>query len=579
MRLGPALIQHLVQVAADAAAAGYGGKEAIYAAGAAHVGIGRATLMRYLKEVTVHKQRKQRSDAGVTSVPMTMLHLVAATMMEGFRANNKKIMTVRKALKILESDGKIPRGRVDQASGEIVPWSDSTVLRALRLHGLHPDQLRLPTPATPQKSAHPNDVWQIDASISTLFYVPESGLADMSPAVFYKNKPGNFEKIKRQRLTRYVITDHCSGAIFVHYVAGGESVVNMTDSLLRCIEQRPGHQMYGAPFHLMMDPGGENAATRNLLTRLLIEPIVNSVGNARAKGQVECAHNIVECDFESGFKFAHVPDIDWINTQAARWMLWYNSTKIHSRHGLTRWQKWVEIAAEQLRVVPAGVDLRNLVFGKPIERTVDQWCNIELGGAWKVGHVPNVMIGQKLEVVKNPFNPDSLFVVDVQGGYEVLIALERVVLDANGFPEHAAHIAREFKAPPDTVLDTNRKLIERLVTGAATDEAAKAARKAKTLPFGTGLDAYKYLDEVPDVPILPRRGTALDVATRTAAAPDRTLNHFEVARALVALGVAMDAEKNRQVAGWYPDGVPESELAALQHRLTMRAGLKVVGAD
>ena len=40
----------------------------------------------------------------------------------------------------------------------------------------------------------------------------------------------------------------------------------------------------------------------------------------------------------------------------------------------------------------------------------------------------------------------------------------------------------------------------------------------------------------------------------------------------------MDADKNRQVAAWHPDGVPEGELLALAQRLTVRAGLKVVGA-
>jgi hypothetical protein len=76
---------------------------------------------------------------------------------------------------------------------------------------------------------------------------------------------------------------------------------------------------------------------------LQINLIVNQAGNPRAKGQVENAHNIVETSFESGFKFTHVPDIDWINAKAAQWMRWYNSTRIHSRHGTTRWAKWLEI--------------------------------------------------------------------------------------------------------------------------------------------------------------------------------------------------------------------------------------------
>jgi len=581
MRHGPALIQCLVETAAAADAAGHGGKEAVYAAACQHTGLSRATLMRHLKEVTVKAKRKQRSDAGTTSIPETMLQLVAATMMEGYRANNKKIMTVGHALEILAANGQVPRGRADAETGEILPWSASAVLRALRQSGLHPEQLRRATPATPQRSLHPNDVWQIDASISTLFYVPEDGIADMSPAVFYKNKPGNFEKIKRQRLTRYVVTDHCSGAIFVHYVAGGESIVNMTESFLRAIAERPGQQMYGVPFHLTMDPGsaGESSAFGNLLRRLFVEPVVNAVGNARAKGQVENAHNLVECDFESGFKFGHVPGIDWINAQAARWMRWYNSTKVHGRHGLTRYQKWLEITAEQLRVVATGVDVRAVVFGKPAKRKVNQWLHVEFSGQeWKVGHVPGVMIGEFLEVVTNPFDAAALHAVahDTQGN-ELLIALERVEKDEHGFVADGALIAREFKGHADTVLETNRKLIERLATATDTDAAAEAARKVRKLPFAGAVDAYKHLDDVPDVATLPRRGTALEVAGRVTAAPERTLSLFEVAAELARRGLAMDADNNRQIAQWHPQGVAESALDDLQARLVARAGLRLVG--
>lgn len=580
-RLSPALIQALVDVAARAAAAGHGGKETIYAEACRLLGLSRATLFSYLKEVTVKAPRKTRSDAGKSGISPEVLQLISGVMMEGYRANDKKIVSVETAVESLIKADKIPRGRVDEETGEIKPWSLSAIRRALYAAGLHPEQLRRASPATAQKSEHPNDVWQIDASISTLFYVPESGLADMSPAEFYKNKPGNFEKIKRQRLTRYVITDHCSGAIFVHYVAGGESIVNMTDAFLRAIVERPKQMLYGAPFHLMMDPGsaGESGAFKNLLRRLLVEPVVNAAGNPRAKGQVENAHNIVECSFESGFKLVHVPGIDWINEQAARWMRWFNSTRIHSRHGLTRAQKWMEISVEHLRVLAAGIDPRALVYGKQETRVVNGYCNIEFKGhSYRVGHVPGVMIDEPLNVTVNPFEPESLFavVLDAERN-EQLIPLPRIERDENGFDADAAHIAREYKTPADTVLETNRKLVERLVTGTETDEAAKAARKAKVLPLGGEVNPFNRFDDVPDVATLPRRATPLNIAVNVGQGPEIILTHFEAARALVAQGVAMDADKNRQVAAWYPEGVPETELAVIAQRLSVRAGLKVVG--
>jgi len=95
--------------------------------------------------------------------------------------------------------------------------------------------------------------------------------------------------------------------------------------------------MHGVPFQLMVDPGsGMAGAFKNLVRRLRIKLIVNAPGNPRAKGQVENAHNLVETNFESGFKFTHVPSIDWINDKAQMWMRHYNSARVHTRHKMTR---------------------------------------------------------------------------------------------------------------------------------------------------------------------------------------------------------------------------------------------------
>jgi len=331
--MNPVLIEMLLDVQSRAAAAGHGGKCAVYDDACRRLAMSRATLLRRLKDIAVKPERKRRSDAGACKLSWKEAWVISAFMMEGFRANNKSLISVGKALEVLRGNGRVRAEWVD-ADGVVRRLSESAVARALRQYALHPQQLRRAPAAQPQGSDYPNDVWLIDASISTLFYVPEGGLEDMSPAVFYKNKPGNFERIKRQRLTRYVITDHCSGCIFVHYVAGGESIVNLTESFLAAIAQRSNQQMYGVPFHLVMDPGsGDTISFKTLLRRLQVVAVVNAVGNPRAKGQVEGAHNLVERDFESGFKFTHVPDIAWINAQAARWMRWFNGTKVHSRHG------------------------------------------------------------------------------------------------------------------------------------------------------------------------------------------------------------------------------------------------------
>ena len=78
---------------------------------------------------------------------------------------------------------------------------------------------------------------------------------------------------------------------------------------------------------------------------------------------------------------------------------------------------------------------------------------------------------------------------------------------------------------------------------------------------------------------IPKRGTPLQptVQAPAAAAEPRLLTHFEATRELTALGVAMNPERVSQLRAWHPEGVPEDQLASLQHRLTVRAGLRVVG--
>lgn len=582
--MSPALIEALLDVQRRAQAAGHGGKEAIYAAACQHLGMSRATLMRRLNGVTVKPQRKRRSDAGSTSLTLADAQRLSAHMMEGYRANDKSIQALKLSLEQLRAEQPLFASAIDPETGETRPLSDSACARALRAYALHPEQLRAPAPVQALASEHPNDVWQIDASISTLFYVPgerQSGMQDMAPGVFYKNKPENFEKIKRQRLTRYVLTDHCSGAIFVHYVAGGESTVNMAESFLRAIQPRPQQQMHGVPFYLMMDPGsaGIGGAFMNLLRRLQIKPVVNEAGNARAKGQVENAHNLVETNFESGFKFTHVPSIEWINEKAQMWMRYYNSVRVHSRHGLTRWAKWMEITQQQLRLVDEAL-ARQLLTHAPETPKVDRELRVRFAGrVWDVRDVVGVMVGEKVSITYNPFDQTSAYVVQHDAdGQELLVPVPEVPEGAHGFSAGAALIGREMKSLPDTVAATNRKLVERLATGAETDEAAAVARKAKALPFGGTVNPYAHHEpSLPAAVPLPRRGTDLGATTRVAQAEPELLTHFEAAKALVTKGVAMSPELVGTLKGLHPDGVPETELDALVARLTVRAGLRVVG--
>lgn len=580
----PAMITRLVAAHHAAETAGHGGKEFVYAAAMREMGISRATLARALKEVAVKPPRKRRIDAGAVGLTREEALLISALLMESHRKNEKQLLSIGQALEILRANGMIRAERLDESTGEIIPLSVSAVTRALRGYGLHPKQLLRPSPCKELQSLHPNHTWQIDASLCVLYYLKVgtdvSGLRVMDKDKYYKNKPKNLADIEPMRVWSYEITDHLSGTIFVYYVLGAESATNMADAFITAIAKRPDDPFHGVPLNLMMDMGSANTSgpVKNLMRRLGVKVLPHAAGNARATGQVENARNIIERSFESGLKLIRVGSLDELNAEAQKWARWYNGTKVHSRTKTTRYNKWMEITADQLRLVD-GELARLLLTHEPEARKVSDTLTVQFNGReWNVKDIPGVMIGEKLRVTYNAFQRDSAYIVDVDAnGHELLHPAPHVARNENGFREDANVIGEGYQSLPDTQLEKNRKEIELVAMGAATLLEAAEKRKAKELAFGGAIDPWKVQREHQAPAYLPKRGTELPIAARATEAPPAILNHFEAARALVALGVTMDAEKNRQVAAWYPAGVPETDLPKLKNSLTTRARLRVVG--
>lgn len=585
--MNPAMIDALLDVHSRAHAAGHGGRSTVYADACQRLGMSRATLLRKLKEVAVKPERKRRSDAGEVSLARDEAVLISALLMDSLRKNTKRLLSIGQAVELLRANGEVRAEAVD-SDGVVRPLSVSAIARALRAYGLHPDQLLRPAPHTELRSLHPNHVWQIDASLCVLYYLKarserESGLQVMDAKRFYKNKPANLARIAADRVWSYEVTDHYSGPIFANYVMGAESAANLAESFILATQQRGSDPFYGVPFILMMDMGSANTsgAFKNLARRLGVELIAHAPENARATGQVENARNIIERSFESGLRLKPVADLDELNAAARKWARWYNASKIHSRHGKTRFDAWMEIRPEQLRLVDGDL-ARELLTHAPETRKVSGTLTVQFDGReFDVRAVPRVMVGEALQVTYNPYKPDCAVIVDRDAeGNELLHTVEQVARGAGGFRDDAPVIGEAFNRLADTLADTNRKLVERVAMGAETDEEAAATRKTRTASFGGRIDPDKVIDITPVPTFLPRRGTDLTPATTTASAvAERVLNPFEVATELLRRGVTLSAERHAQIAAWYPDGVPESELDPLQHRLTVRAGLRVVGGE
>lgn len=585
--MNPALIDALCDVRRRAEAAGHGGKSTVYDDACRRLGMTYSTLMRRLKDVTV-TQRKQRSDAGSVSLPRDEAVTISALLMDSLRKNNKRLMSITQAVEMLRANGEIRAEALDEATGEVRPLSDSTIARALRSYNLHPDQLLRPSAHTELQSLHPNHVWQIDASMCVLYYLEarnerETGLQVMEHDKFYKNKPGNLKRVEADRVWSYEATDHYSGAIFLHYVMGAESAANLAESFIRATQQRGNDPFYGVPFILMMDMGSANTAGafKNLARRLDVRLEAHMPGNARATGQVENARNIIERSFESGLRLKPVANLDELNAAALQWMRWYNATKIHSRHGRTRFDAWMDIRAEQLRTVDGDL-ARELLTHIPETRKVSGTLTVSFKGEeYDVREVPGVMVGETLHVSYNPYRPGTAVIVDTAAdGSELLHTVPQVERNDAGFRTDAPVIGEEYSAPADTAADAHRKLVERVATDTETDEAAAAVRKTRTASFGGRINPAAVIDQA-DIPTyLPRKGTELATnVTSLDRTPERVLTHFEAAQALLRKGATLNAETHARIAEWHPDGVPESQIDQLQQRLTARAGLRVVGGQ
>src|SRR5471030_455739 len=570
--MNPVQIQQLAQIAQRAENAPHGQRTAVYQAGAAELGVSLQTLQRKLKEIRVAKPRKRRSDAGCSGLPIEEARMISAVLLESIRANNKQLSTIERAVERLRSNNMIVAGRVDEQTGVLSPLTSGAISRALRAYKLHPEQLLHDAPAVSLASKHPNHLWQVDASISTQFYLADDGARVMNKAEFYDGKPGNLKKIERQRLWRYVITDHTSGTLFVEYVLGAESAENLCNVLINAMQKRgESDPFHGVPWMLMTDPGAAmtSGIFRNLCRAMSIDLIINQVGNARAKGQVEQAHNIVEREFESALKFEAAESLEQINAWAGKWMRYFNATSIHTRTRRSRYGVWQLIRQEQLRLAPNVEVCRELAVSTPEYRKVSNLLRVSFRGAqFDVSSVPEVMVGEKLLITRNCWRDKDTAIAVLVGadGRENYHVIERIGVDEFGFAETSATIGETYKRHAETPAQLSRKVLEQIATGTTNQADAEAARKAKAIPFGGLIDPHKHVNDTVLPAYMPRRGTSLNVNAPTVElAP---LSHVEAAKLLrPRLGNLWTSETFGWLQQRYPQGVPEEQLDAVEAEL------------
>ncbi|EMW6529776.1 transposase family protein, partial [Acinetobacter baumannii] len=547
-----AIQDYLREVAANLQAAGHGQKGEIIATACKYLDVSRPQLYRDLETVGFKSERKQRSDKGKTVVPTEVAEMIGGMVHVATRANGKKTLPITTALDMLVADGKAPK------------VSAATVARVMKQNMCHPKQLATPSAHTQQKSLHPNHVWQVDASVCVLFYLPKGGMQVMDEKKFYKNKPANVKKIENDRVIRYVMTDHYSGSIYVEYVYGSESSENLIEIFLNAIQKRSAQEpMHGVPNILYTDKGCANTSGlfRNLLERLDVTFIPHATGNSQAKGQVENAQNIVETQFEGRLRFMQINNIQELNAQATAWRMYWNETKIHSRTKRSRNAVWQTIKPEQLRIAPPMELCRELISTVPVEKTVK--ANLTVSHAiqgygsqdYDVRHVDGVYPKAKLQIVVNPYRAPCIDVLTKdQHGNEVIFTCEPMQVDWVGFGNDAAIIGEEIKAMPQSKIDENRKRILKKAYDAETLEQVDKAIAKKKPAYDGQLNAMADVAAVEVPTYIKRAGEQVTTTKqRRESAPISTVEAAKEIRGLI--GDLWTTDHYKALKKSYPDGL------------------------
>ncbi|MDP8080220.1 transposase [Phocoenobacter skyensis] len=557
--------------------AGFGETEKIVEEGCIATGLSRATFLRHIKPFRPSSGRKIRRDKGKHQMERKELELISAAWLHLRRKNGKTMATLERVLDILRANNKVKAEFIDYKTGEVRLYSTSSVERALRNENLHPDQLLRPNPVVQLQSRHPNYCWQIDPSLCVLYYLKETGdtqgngLCVMEADQFYKNKPANVAKIEKQRVWRYVITDHASGVIYVEYVYGGETAENISNTFVNAIlpKENKSEPFYGVPKWLMMDAGSANTSAmfKHLLHQLDVKFITNKPGNPRAKGQVEKSNDIVERQFESGLRFMNVSGLDELNQLAHQWMRYFNAEKRHGRHKMSRYRAWRYIRPEQLIVPPSREICQELMITALSERLVSDKLEIKFEGRrYDVQTVKDAKVGEKLTVGKNPYRPECVQVqcfeeTQDENGEIVLnpywTVLEPIEVNEFGFRVDAAMIGEEYKSHHKTIFEANREAGEKLAFGVETEEELKRAKRDNKALFNGEINPYKHIEDENLVLYFPKKGQEHSLSTNARRVEQRLASHVECAKQIQAkFPDEWNGKQYKAMVKNHPKGVP-----------------------
>lgn len=540
-----------------------------------HTGWSRAKVYKRLSAVGWTSGRKTRADKGNTRQDMGALQDISFTLKNGVRDNGKATMFTPNAVSMLSQNGRA------------ITVSNSRINALLRRNQMHLAAQRQDTPHQQLKSLHPNHVHQADPSLCLIYYMPDGKQYIMEDSEFYKNKLEKIAEIKL-KVWRYVLTDHYSATIVLrYYQAKGETQANLYDFLLYAWGKREGRLIHGVPKILLWDKGSANTAgaIKNALGDLDVEPIEHKAKNARAKGSVENANNLVELNFESRLKYEPVEDVEQLNAAAEAWANAYNANTIpnydsrlkrkYMSEPKARYALWQIIRKEQLRILPDLDICRALLSGTEQERKVTSDLHISFKHPvskqrehYDVAHIPGIYIGAMLRVRPKIYGNNEVMATFADyKGEDKHYLLQPIEVDRfTGWAANSPVIGEEFRSRPHTVVEEAAKAADaRAFPDKSIDEIERAKARGET-PFG-GLDAHSHLHHVTGPAFMDRPGERLNVPDRLHVEV-KPLDQIELKMRLrTMLGRPLTTEENASLRAWYPEGVLEEHLQQVADRL------------
>ena len=575
--IAPNIREYLNNVAIKLDNVGHGQRGPILDEAQAFLGYSRQTIYRLLKQVCGwSSERKARTDKGKMTVSSESLLALATMSRESVRDNGKQTMFTTTARGILEQNG------------HEINVSNAKLNRLMRQRKLNVKAQQVANPVQSLRALHPNHAHEIDPSLCLIYYMKNKQHI-MRDRDFYKNKLENYAKVK-YKVWRYTLYDKASGIIIPWYVeAAGENQHSLFQFLMFAWGKQDGRLFHGVPQLLYWDKGSANtsSAIKNLLDHLEVKYLEHEAGNARAKGGVENANNIIETQFESRLKFQPVSSIDELNHAAMNWAEAYNANRLPGqdtrlrRIGLSepvsRQSLWQHITAEQLRTLPSIEVCQALMASREQERQVKADLTISFKHPQSESSLVYSLKGLDGIAVKDKVSVRSLVYGDCAIQIEVPrydgeALIYRVEPDRNfdkfGQRLDAPVIGEEYKSKGDTEIEQAAKEMDQVAYPNMTEDEIKKAKQKQVAPFGGKLNTLSYLDDINHPAYFEQKGNEIETPEHLKPATTTLTLTAALMRITSSIGRRLTTDENKWLSARYQDGVPEDSLDSLIRTFT-----------